>query len=187
MRLPYLMLLALCSCSPPEATLRSEIGDGALRPAKVYPDEEISITLWEARGDPPDQITIVIKPDQSMRVERYDVNRSKERSELITHTLDTEQVSEQLFDELRTRLSVYRPQELAKDGPMIFPRGCGFISHSQGVINVGFEDANGKSGYFVLQEACVGASAARTKADLEDILSKMPELDGTEGYGWRRS
>lgn len=67
---------------------------------------------------------------------------------------------------------------------MIFPRGCGFISHSQGVINVGFEDANGKSGYFLLQEGCVGPSASRTKADLKDILAKIPELDGADGYGW---
>ena len=185
MRLPYLLLLALCSCSPPEAALRSEIGDGALRPAEVYPDEAISITLWQAQGNPPDQISIVIKPDHTLRVERYDVDRSKERSELITKTLDTEHISERLFKELRTRLSVYRPQELAKDGPIMFPRGCGFISHSQGVINVGFEDASGKSGYFVLQEGCLGPSAARTKADLKDILSKIPELDGAEGYGSR--
>lgn len=187
MRLPYLLLLALCTCSPPEATLRSEIGNGALRPAKVYPDEEISITLWQAQADPPDQISIVIKPDQTLRVERYDVDRSKERFELITHTLDTEHVSKQLYDELRTRLSVYRPQQLAKDGPVIVPKGCGFISHGQGVINVGFEDTNGKSGYFVLQEGCEGLSAARIDADLKDILSKMPELDGTDDYGWRRS
>ena len=126
MRLPYLLLLALCSCSPPEAALRSDIGDGALRPAKVHPDEEISVTLWQAQGDPPDQLSIVIKPDQTLRVERYDVDWSKERSELITHTLDTEHVSERLFKELRTRLSVYRPQELAIDGPMIYPGGCGF-------------------------------------------------------------
>ena len=187
MRLPYLFLLALCSCSPPEATLRSEIGDGALRPAAVYPGEEISITLWQTQGDPPDQISIVIKPDRTLHVRRYDVDRSQERSELITHTLDTEHVNELVFDELRTRLSVYRPEQLAENGPTMLPQGCGFISHSQGVINVGFEDANGKSGYFVLPEGRVRPSAAKIEADLEDILSLLPELDGTIGYGWIKS
>lgn len=187
MRLPFILFLALCSCSPPQASLRSEIGDGALRPAKVQPDEEISITLWQVQGDAPDQISIVIQPDQTLHVERYDVDWSRERPELIAHTLHTEHVSKQLFDELRTRLSVYRPQELTKDGPFVLPKGCGFISHGQGVISIGFEDANGKWGYFLLQEGCVGPSAARTKADLKDVLSKMPELDGSDGYGLRGS
>lgn len=182
MRLHYLLFLALCSCGSHEATMRSEIGDGALGPAKVSPDEEISITLWQAQGDPPDQISIVIKPNRTLDVRRYD--RSEERFELITRTLDTKHVSEQLFDELRMRLTVYRPEELPKDGPIILPKGCGFISHSQGLINVGFVDANENSGIFILQEGCAGPSAARIEADLKDILSKLPELDGTTGYGW---
>ena len=165
--------------------MRSEIGGGALGPAKVYPAEEISITLWQAQGDPPEQISLVIKPDRTLHVIRYDLDWSQKRTELVTRILDTEHVSEQLFDELRTRLSVYRPEELAEDGPMIFPNGCGFITHNRGVIHVGFEDAKGKSGYFLLQEGCVGSSAVKTKADLRDVLSKMPELDGTVGYGWK--
>lgn len=187
MRRLYLLLLVLCSCSPPEATMRSEIGDGALQPAKVSLDEDISITLWQAEGDPPDQVSVVIRPDRTLSVIKYDVDRSQERSEFITHKLDAKHLTQQLSDELRTRLTVYRPEKLAADGPIIFPRGCSFTSHSQGVINIGFMDANERSGYFVLQEGCTGPSAARIEADLKDILYKLPEVDGTRGYGWSGS
>ena len=83
------------------------------------------------------------------------------------------------------RLSVYRPEKLVEEGPSLLPKGCDFTSHGQGVVTIGFKGTKGKSGYFLLQEGCEGSSAGRIKADLKDILSKIPELEGTHGYGWR--
>lgn len=187
MRLSHLLILALCGCSPADAEIRSEIGDGALRPAKIYPGEEITLTIRRTQGDPSEQISIVIKPDRTLHVERHNWNFSHGRTELVTHTVDIKHIDERLLRDLYIRLSPYRPEQLTEDGATLSPKDCNITSHGSSIVSVGFKDTNDKIGVFVLQKGCAGQSAARIESDLKQILSKLPELDGTKGYGWSGS
>jgi hypothetical protein len=187
MRLNHLLILALCGCSPADAEIRSEIGNGALRPAKIYPDEEITLTIRRTQGDPSAQMSIVIKPDRTLRVEKYDWNFSSERTDLVTHTLDNQHVSKRILRDLYTRLAPYRPEQLTEEGATLSPKDCNITSHGSSIVSVGFKDSNDKIGVFVLQKGCAGQSAARIESDLKQILSKLPELDVIKGYGWGES
>lgn len=186
MRLFYLSLLALSACSPTESAVRSEIGsEGELPPAKVYPDEEISITLWKLDSDSPDQVSILIEPNSTLSARKYEVDWRQDSPRIVTQILDSKRLDEGLFDALRKRLSAYRPSELSRSGPVILPRGCDFTMHGQAIVNVTFRDSHARSGSFVLQKGCTGPSAAKIGTDLRDILSRLPKLDGTADYGWR--
>jgi hypothetical protein len=185
MRWLYLLVLALSACSPTKADIRSEIGsEAALPPAKVYPDEVLSITLWERLSDSPDQISIVIEPNRILHVVKYDIDWLQVPAIVSTRILETKNLDQALFDELRARISVYRPLELSRGGSIILPRGCSFIMDGQSVINVSFRNTHEQSSHFVLQEGCVGPSVTRIERDLKEILSKLPELNATTGYGW---
>lgn len=179
------MVLALSACSPTKSDIRSEIGsEDVLPPAKVYPGETISITLWNPLSDSPDQVSILIEPNRTLYVRKYHVDWSQNPPDVDTKTLDTKQLDEDLYDELRRRLSDYRPVELSPSENIIMPRGCDFVMDGKSVISVAFRDIKGQMGVFVLQESCVGPSASKIKSDLKQILSKLPELDGTTRYGW---
>ena len=182
-------LIGICSgCAPAPEDIRSEVGSGdALPAAKVHPDEKITITLWKLHSNEPDQISIEIEPDRRLFVRRYNVRWLDERVDVDTETLDTQHLDKAEFDKLRRRLSVYRPIELHSSGPSILPRTCGFITHGQAIINVSFEDREGRTGSFILQNGCEGSSARRIEKDLKQILIDLPHLDGISGYGWQPS
>lgn len=185
MRLPYLLVLALAACSPTDSAVRSEIwSEGSLPRTRVYPGEEISITLWNLRSDSPDQVSILIEPNGTLYVRRYEVDWLENPPRINAQTLDSKQMNEDLLGELRNRLSAYRPAALSKAGPTVFPKGCSLIMHGRSVISVSFRGTHEQSGSFVFQEGCVGPSAAKIETDLKEIMSMLPALNGTAGYGW---
>lgn len=184
MRRIFPLLLAVCSCSQQDADMRPEVGDGLLRPTQVYPNEKILITLWRSQTNNKEQITIFINPDRTLHVIKYDQRMSQELRVPVIHTLDKKTLSESALNFLQQRLFTYRPEKLTEGGITILPKGCPFPNHVPAIINVGFEDFSGKAGYFILHEGCVSPSARRIEADLRYIMSKLPKLKGTDGYGW---
>lgn len=177
-------LLAVCSaCKPDTGSILSFVGsDEQLPPARIYPDEEMSITLWK-RGGGSDQISIVIAPDRRVQVKKYHVDWLSEEPTVVTQILDVKRLRDATFTQLRRRLSNYRPPVLGRPGSTMLPRGCGFFIHGQGAVNVGFRDPEGRTGDFVLQEDCDTFGAKMVERDLVELLKRLPPLRGTQGYG----
>jgi hypothetical protein len=178
------MFFAVSACNS-QSSVRSDIGsENDLPPAQAYPDEVISITLWKRDGEPTDQVSITIEPDRRISLLKYAIDRPEGDIVVATQVLDTKRLDQDLFKEIRARFANYRPVELDRVGSIILPKGCGFIHDGRGIVNIQFNDDQDRSGSFLLQKGCDTASATRITSDLQDILDKLPNLKGEEGYGW---
>lgn len=173
----------VASCDQAPDSIRSEIGaDSDLGTSPIGNDELIRMTFWRLAADRPDQITIEIKPDRTLRLLRYDVDWSSTQPDVDERVLASTTLDASLFDELRSRLSAYRPAELDRTGVSHFPRGCGMIFHDTALANIEFTNVNGEHGFFILQSGCHSASANTVEQDLREIVSMLPNMEGVEGY-----
>jgi hypothetical protein len=178
----YIILLGICtSCSSAPSDIRSEIdSEEKLPPAKVYPDEKITITLWNPTSDEVDQISIEIEPDRSVYVRKYDVDWPT----VHTNELDSAHLDQHEFDNLRASLSIYRPARLGVWRSFNVPKGCELTPHVRAIINVSFKNSEERTGGFIFPSDCVSPSGDRIEADLRNVLSKLSDLEGIDGYGW---
>jgi hypothetical protein len=84
--------------------------------------------------------------------------------------------------DIRQRLSVFRPPRLEKDGPFILPKGCSFVYDAGSKAVVAFRDRQGESGYFLLQSECSQPSVGKLEKGLREAVATLPRTRTADSF-----
>ena len=193
--LAFFIVAPVVGCSS-EPDIGSQLGEEGLASVAVADEESITIHL---RG--PDykvsesgevyrseNVEAVIGPNDqiwSQKVE-YRVNFAEPfDGEDVTQILEQKNLSREQYQDLRDRLSSYRPlrlaaadEELTDSEYLLTPRGCPTPVGLRTPVFVRFKDGENASGTFLLPASCDSPSGRLVKQDLKDILASLPELEG---------
>lgn len=183
----FIASLPLAGCDSREQRLRSMVGNGTLPLTKVRPEETIGIRVAAPAQNDRQVFTAVLKPDGRLSIERFRAlpadlpyTDPKIASEIRKET----KLTPALATTIRSKLSVFRPEALSKEGPFIMPQGCGFSFHVRSRAVVGFDDGKGGGGNFILQETCRNRNAESLVNELNEILGMLPEARSVAPPKW---
>lgn len=169
--------LSLAGCQSKEERLRAATGDGKIPPAKMLPGETVSIRLPFSTPNKSVVFNATLNADGRLTVRRFRILPSEDPYGPRKTILEAERkatLPPALATEMRQRLSIFRPMALSSEGPLLFPRDCGFGFHVPSRAVVAFNDGTGKAGLFVLQEHCDNRHVDRLVSELKAIVGLLP-------------
>ena len=191
-RLVVLMfsMLSLIGCSRPTAEhLREQVDNGELKATPSQPNETIRISFVNVWEEPSRHLDVVLHPGGTLSLKGYRMGWPDGLPEprILTDNEERLRLSGKQLADLRTRLSVFRPERLERDGPFVLPRDCHFISDGSIRAVVEFSDNSKGGGYFILQEGCNQPSGKQLEVELRRILESLPQAKTLTAFEWAPS